>query len=239
MLVLEDLSTGYWPPPWRLSDVERVMSSRLMSWRRCTALPRQRVSARYNVSSSRVGPGSRAILNHSSGWGWSRRNGSIKPCKTTSLLAPRLSKRRRLRASKATNCCTSMCAATTFACSLTESCWSIGTTFASTKLWQWRIPRHSRHTSFELASWLPSLHAEGGPTPWSMLPGAAEFASALSGYFAALAGLPSPEGAPKVRIFNRPIPAAEDRTPLGGTRAWTTGAATLGRGQTASQLAIL
>ena len=56
---------------------------------------------------------------------------------------------------------------------------------------------------FDIAAWLPSLHAEGGPTPWSMLPGAAGFASVLSGYFAARAGLSPSKGAPEVRTVQR------------------------------------
>lgn len=52
---------------------------------------------------------------------------------------------------------------------------------------------------FDIAAWLPSLHAEDGPAPWNILPGAAEFASAVSGYFAAWAGQPPPKDAPRVR----------------------------------------
>ncbi len=57
---------------------------------------------------------------------------------------------------------------------------------------------------FDLAGWLPSLHAEGGPPPENLLPlGGAEFAAVISGYFASRAGLPPPSTAPAVRAVQR------------------------------------
>lgn len=51
-----------------------------------------------------------------------------------------------------------------------------------------------------IASWLPSLAAEGGPPPEEVLPdSAAELAAIVCGYFAARAGLPPPATAPRVR----------------------------------------
>jgi hypothetical protein len=51
----------------------------------------------------------------------------------------------------------------------------------------------------DIAGWLPSLHAEGGPPPEEILPGAPEAAALVSGFFAARAGLPAIERAPRVR----------------------------------------
>jgi Phosphotransferase enzyme family len=51
----------------------------------------------------------------------------------------------------------------------------------------------------DVASWLPSLHAEGGPAPEELLPGAPQAAALVSGFFAARAGLPQIEQAPRVR----------------------------------------
>jgi hypothetical protein len=53
---------------------------------------------------------------------------------------------------------------------------------------------------FDLASWLPSLHAEGGPSPEELLPCAPEFATLMSGFFAARAGKPVIPEAPLVRV---------------------------------------
>lgn len=52
----------------------------------------------------------------------------------------------------------------------------------------------------DLAAWLPSLHAEGGPAPETFLPDAPELASALSGFWAARAGLPDRD--PRMRQLN-------------------------------------
>jgi hypothetical protein len=52
---------------------------------------------------------------------------------------------------------------------------------------------------FDVAFWLPSLALEHGPEPDSF--GVDELAPHVSGFFAARAGLPAPEGAPRVRAF--------------------------------------
>lgn len=53
----------------------------------------------------------------------------------------------------------------------------------------------------DLASWLPSLHLEGGPAPWEVLPAGSVGAIVvlLSGYFAWRAGQPIIPNAPRVR----------------------------------------
>ena len=54
----------------------------------------------------------------------------------------------------------------------------------------------------DVACWLPSLHAEGGPTPDEILPdGAAELAALLAGYFGAHAARPEIPEAPHVRTL--------------------------------------
>jgi hypothetical protein len=51
----------------------------------------------------------------------------------------------------------------------------------------------------DTALWAPSLRSEGGPLPETLVPDSGPWAAALSGYFASTAGLPPPEGAPRVR----------------------------------------
>ena len=119
MLVLEDLSAGRWPPPWRPGDVERV-------------------AAALDTLHGTSPPASFGPIRREEFEGWptvarepepflrlelSRKIGSIETC-------PRFSKQKRRRASRAANCYTSTCAATTSVCSTTESCSSIGTTHA-------------------------------------------------------------------------------------------------------------
>jgi hypothetical protein len=55
----------------------------------------------------------------------------------------------------------------------------------------------------DVAAWLPSLAAEGGPQPWEVLPAAADYAAFLAGVWAAVVGLPPPKTAPTVREGQR------------------------------------
>jgi hypothetical protein len=58
----------------------------------------------------------------------------------------------------------------------------------------------------DVALLLPTLHLEGGPEPDEMarrVPGVDDFAAYLAGFFAHGAGLPPPQGAPRVREFQR------------------------------------
>jgi hypothetical protein len=62
---------------------------------------------------------------------------------------------------------------------------------------------HARvgNPALDVAAWAPSLALEGGPRPEEIA--SPECAAFVSGFFAALAGLPPPEGAPLVRGFQR------------------------------------
>jgi aminoglycoside phosphotransferase (APT) family kinase protein len=63
--------------------------------------------------------------------------------------------------------------------------------------WNWAA---AGSPQLDLACWLPSLHAEGGPPPEVLMPeGGAELAAMLAGVWAAVAGLPPPPTAPGVR----------------------------------------
>jgi hypothetical protein len=55
----------------------------------------------------------------------------------------------------------------------------------------------------DVAAWLPSLAAEGGPRPEEILSGEPEAAALVSGYFAARAGLPPIPPAPRARTVQR------------------------------------
>ncbi|HEX8843053.1 MAG TPA: aminoglycoside phosphotransferase family protein [Pyrinomonadaceae bacterium] len=55
----------------------------------------------------------------------------------------------------------------------------------------------------DLGFWLPSLAYEGGPEPEKILPDAPEVAAWVSGFFAARAGLPKISDAPRVRVVQR------------------------------------
>src|SRR5262249_21734441 len=55
----------------------------------------------------------------------------------------------------------------------------------------------------DVAAWLPSLAAEGGPSPQTILPEAGELVALLAGYWAARAGEPDPWPGARVRQVQR------------------------------------
>jgi hypothetical protein len=55
----------------------------------------------------------------------------------------------------------------------------------------------------DVVAWLPSLHLEGGPAPWELVPETGGLSGLLAGFFASRAGLPAPTTAPTVRDFQR------------------------------------
>ena len=59
------------------------------------------------------------------------------------------------------------------------------------------------NADLDLAFWLPSLAAEGGPRPEAILPDAPALAAWVAGYFCATAGLPFLPDAPHVRALQR------------------------------------
>jgi hypothetical protein len=62
----------------------------------------------------------------------------------------------------------------------------------------WNLACRGSET-FDLASWLPSLHHEGGPEPWVILPDHGEVAALLAGFFLEHARRPLIPQAPHVR----------------------------------------
>lgn len=56
----------------------------------------------------------------------------------------------------------------------------------------------------DVVTWLPSLHVEGGPPPEEIIGDhGAELVALVAGYWASRAGLPPPDGAPRVREVQR------------------------------------
>jgi aminoglycoside phosphotransferase (APT) family kinase protein len=55
----------------------------------------------------------------------------------------------------------------------------------------------------DIASWLPSLHLEGGPLPDTILPDQPHLSATISGYFAARAGLPVEKASRRIRTLQR------------------------------------
>jgi thiamine kinase-like enzyme len=66
--------------------------------------------------------------------------------------------------------------------------------------WNWTSLANRRA---DVGAWLPSLHLEGGPPPWEVLPGIGEIAAWIAGVWAAVAGTPPPPTAPEVRALQK------------------------------------
>ena len=64
---------------------------------------------------------------------------------------------------------------------------------------------HARlaNPDLDIAFWLPSLHAEGGPPPETILTDSAGLAAWVAGFFCAHAGGPPIQDAPHVRALQR------------------------------------
>ena len=62
--------------------------------------------------------------------------------------------------------------------------------------WNWASRGNPK---LDIAAWLPSLAAEGGPAPETILPHEPELASFVAGFYAAHAGLPPPRGMGAIR----------------------------------------
>lgn len=66
--------------------------------------------------------------------------------------------------------------------------------------WNWA---RRGNGEIDIAGWLPSLQAEGGPLPETILPDAAPWAALLAGFWAQRAGAPPPPTAPQVRVIQK------------------------------------
>jgi Phosphotransferase enzyme family len=180
VLVLEDLSGAYWPPPWRPGDVEAV----------CEAL---------TLIASTPPPEEIPAVVADPGWlgvGWAEVDVTRQPLLGLGLCSPewldsalpalRMASEHAPLAGDAL-------------LHLDVRSDNICITGRRAVLVDWNLCRVG-NPALDLAFWLPSLHAEGGPAPEELLPeGAAELAALVAGFFAARAGLPPPATAPRVR----------------------------------------
>jgi hypothetical protein len=66
--------------------------------------------------------------------------------------------------------------------------------------WNWAAVGNP---NLDLVAWLPSLRVEGGPEPWEVVADSGGLAPLMAGYFASLGGLPPPDTAPAVRDIQR------------------------------------
>jgi hypothetical protein len=183
VLVLEDLSGAYWPPPWRPGEVDAVLATldRVAATRPPAGLLPQLEEQRprwngWNDIAEDPGPflatglASRQWLREA--LPLLREAGETCELGGESLLHLDV---------RSDNLCVRDGAAV-----LVD--WNLACT---------------GNALLDVAFWLPSLALEGGPSPWELLPETDGLVALVAGFFAARAGLPVPAEAPRVREFQR------------------------------------
>lgn len=178
LLVLEYLADGWWPPPWRENDVPAVQAAlqEIAAAEVRDGLPRL-VDAEW--------PGWPEVAAHPEpflGLGLASRawlDGALPALVEASRAAP-------------------VDGDSLLHCDVRSD--NLCIRHGRAILVDWNHARLG-NPAFDLAFWLPSLRLEGGPPPESF--GVDELSPFVAGFFAALAGLPSPAGAPTVREFQR------------------------------------
>jgi hypothetical protein len=181
ILVLEDLSHAYWPPPWSNAQIRSVLDTlHEISAQRVPGLPFLRDAAHLLDGWQRVAADPQPFLSLgfvTERW-WDQVLPILLPIDGAHVVDGAALLHNDVRSD--------------------NICFVNGRTV----LVDWNLARIG-HPNWDIAAWLPSLTAEGGPPPEHILPGAAEFAAIICGYFASRAGLPSIPDAPRVRHIQR------------------------------------
>jgi hypothetical protein len=179
LLVLESLDHGYWPPPWRPGDVERVleMLARVAAVRPSSAdLPsledmRAEFSSWTEVERDPIPFLSLGLCSR----GWlARALPTLLRAEAAAVLDGDDLVHGDVRSDNL--------------CLLPDRALLVDWNFAC-----------RGNARLDRAAAAPSIAAEGGPSPDELLPGEPELVSAIAGFFAARAGLPRIADAPRVR----------------------------------------
>jgi hypothetical protein len=186
ILLLEDLSSADWPPPWRQGDVERVVEI-LRQVAATRPLPEDLPSLEEEFGAS--GSDDRS----GSGWGAVLRNPgaflSLGLCSAAWLTRAqqRLLDAQQEAVLQGDDLVHSDVRSDNL-CLLPDR----------VVLIDWNLAGRG-NGAFDLAFAAPSLHLEGGPLPEELVSDDGTLAAIVSGYFAARAGLPTIADAPRVR----------------------------------------
>ncbi len=181
ILVLGDLTAGYWPPPWGDNHVT------------------QAVAQIHALHASRATLPTFEELHGAGESGWQLVAEEPAPFLSLGLVSEDWLHRSLPILSEAGNACsTAGDAVTHFDIRSDNVCFVDG----QMKFVDWNNACLS-NPKLDLGFWLPSLCFEGGPRPEAILPEAPEIAAWVSGYFASRAGLPVIPDAPFVRRVQR------------------------------------
>jgi hypothetical protein len=178
VLVLEDLSAAHWPPPWSSAQVRQVLDA---LERIAATPPPEGVPSLEEL---------RADLA-----GWELVAEDPQPFLSLGLCSPRwLEAALPVLLAAAQDCVLAGDSFLHFDIRSDNVCFDRNR--AVVVDWNWAAVGNP---VMDVAAWLPSLEAEGGPPPEQILPDEPEAASLVAGFFAARAGLPPPPTAPLVR----------------------------------------
>ena len=176
LLVLEDLTGAHWPPPWRNGDVGLVRKA-------------------LDELHSREPPEGLPTLTMDELHTWREVEADPAPFLSLGLCSAEWLGEALPELLRATDRCEVRGDAF---CHLDTRSDNICFTDDGAKLVDWNWAGLG-NPQVDLAFWLPSLFAEGGPAPTEVMPEAGDLPAVVSGFFAPIAGLPPPEGAPTVR----------------------------------------
>ena len=176
ILLLEDLTEGHWPPPWREGDVEAVLAAldEIHAATPPSGLPRLTLDEFHT---------------------WREVEADAEPFLSLGLVSAGWLEQALPRLLAATDRCVVEGDAFLHLDTRSDNiCIRDGRALLVD--WNWA---HTGNPAVDVAFWLPSLFAEGGPPPAEVLPEAGDLTALVSGFFAPIAGLPPPAGAPTVR----------------------------------------
>lgn len=177
ILIIEDLGTAAWPPPWTDASVAAAIAA---------------IDA-LHASDAPLGP--YVGVHGALGFGWATVADDPQPFLSTGIASADWLERALPALIEAEA-----------ACDLTGNApchWDLRSdnlcvTPAGVRLIDWAEACQS-NPALDTGFWLPSLAFEGGPPPEAILPDAPAIAAWVAGFFAARAGLPMIPNAPGVR----------------------------------------
>jgi hypothetical protein len=176
ILLLEDLTEAHWPPPWREDEVEAVLATldEIHAAAPPAGLPRLTLEEFHT---------------------WREVESDPEPFLALGLVqAGWLEQALPLLLAATDRCVVEGDAFLHLDTRSDNICFRAGRALLVD--WNWA---HTGNAAVDVAFWLPSLFAEGGPPPTEVLPDAGDLTALVSGFFAPIAGLPPPAGAPTVR----------------------------------------
>jgi hypothetical protein len=176
MLLLEDLTGAHWPPPWRPGDIELVREAldELHATEPPPGLPPLTLDELHT---------------------WREVEADPEPFIGLGLCSPQWLEEALPELLAATDRCEVRGEALVHLDTRSDN---ICLTDSGAKIVDWNWASLG-NPDVDLAFWLPSLFVEGGPVPTEVMPDAGDLPAVVSGFFAPIAGLPAPAGAPTVR----------------------------------------